>query len=140
MTYLYQIDDSEKLYPEDQIPDYVGDQLDEMVVEDWPRTMLIERRVPMKAWVPGTWGPLAKVLEDLDEEYADPAGDTTKATDAMLAAERVFLAAVIAEYKVWQHEPDGHVEQYDVVAHVRVNLDPEDERAGEIAEWLEGQS
>jgi hypothetical protein len=40
------------------------------------------------------------MLEDLDEEFGDPDGDSsgTQPTEAMKAAEKIFVEAVLAEY------------------------------------------
>jgi len=43
--------------------------------------------------------PLEQVLETLDDEFANE--KATKPTEAMLAAEAVFVAAIVAEYDVW---------------------------------------
>jgi hypothetical protein len=48
---------------------------------------------------------LANLLESLDAEYGDPDGDYTNATAEMLAAEEVFIKAVLAEYHVAIVEP-----------------------------------
>lgn len=47
---------------------------------------------------------LETLLEDLDEQYADPEGEDTKATDAMKAAAKVFVDAVLSEYEVYTCE------------------------------------
>lgn len=44
------------------------------------------------------------MLEQLDDEYGGPDGDYTKPTAAMLEAGRVFVSAVLAEYKTWACE------------------------------------
>jgi len=46
--------------------------------------------------------PLEGMLEALDEEYAGD--DPQEPTEAMLAAEKAFVAAVVAEYQPWQCE------------------------------------
>ncbi|NIO43643.1 MAG: hypothetical protein GTO41_27910 [Burkholderiales bacterium] len=74
---------------------------------------------------------LEDLLEQLDEEYADPnTSDFTKPTETMKEAARVFAAAVLAEYEVWTCEPTGHTETIDVMAWVRENA----------PEWLEPSS
>jgi len=57
-------------------------------------------------------GPLGNLLDLLDNEVEIGGGSsrdvlTTTATAAMLAAERAFVEAVIAEYEVWHHEETG---------------------------------
>ena len=44
---------------------------------------------------------LENLLESLDEEYWSP-DDGTEPTPAMEAAAKAFVAAVVAEYRVWQ--------------------------------------
>lgn len=48
---------------------------------------------------------LDRFLEDLDSNYGDPDGYGTSPTPEMVAASEVFVAAVIADYKVWTVEP-----------------------------------
>ena len=47
---------------------------------------------------------LERALEALDEEYAGPDGDYSEATEAMKAAEEVFIQAILAEYTPWTCE------------------------------------
>lgn len=49
-------------------------------------------------------GVLEQALEWLDEEYANPEGESTQPTDAMREAERVFIAAVLKDYDCWACE------------------------------------
>lgn len=51
--------------------------------------------------------PLEYMIECLDEEYSDPEGDYSVPTPAMREAERVFIQAVLKEYKSWLCEPTG---------------------------------
>lgn len=74
---------------------------------------------PMKASVPSHWRPLESLLENLDEEYANPEGDGTKPTEAMLAAEKAFIAAVLAEYKPWMCEETGKTVTVNALEWVR---------------------
>jgi hypothetical protein len=46
-------------------------------------------------------GVLDNLLEQLDEDYANPEGDATEATEAMKEAERVFLEVITKEYQPW---------------------------------------
>jgi|WetSurMetagenome_2_1015567.scaffolds.fasta_scaffold00973_15 hypothetical protein len=65
-------------------------------------------------------GPLSRMLESLDEEFSDPCGNGTIVTDSMLEAEKVFIAAVLAEYKNrWLH--DVYTEKIDVAAWILAN-------------------
>lgn len=74
------------------------DSLPEMVdVYGWARTVL----PTAERWSSTQWsGPLADLIERLDEEYGDPEEGAT-ITDAMKQAELVFINAVLAEYEVW---------------------------------------
>jgi hypothetical protein len=47
---------------------------------------------------------LERLLESLDEEHADPDGDSTEPTEAMKEAEAAFLAVVDKEYESWACE------------------------------------
>jgi len=51
-------------------------------------------------------------LENLDEEYSNPDGDYTDATEGMEAAALAFGRAVVAEYVSWTCEPNGDVIEY----------------------------
>jgi len=44
---------------------------------------------------------LERTLSDLDQEYGNPDGNYTKATDSMQEAAKTFVAAVLDEYTVW---------------------------------------
>jgi len=47
---------------------------------------------------------LEHALEALDEEHGDPDGGSDEATEAMKAAEKVFIQAILAEYTPWTCE------------------------------------
>jgi len=66
----------------------------------------MDRRVVSQEHVKGY---LYHILDDLDEEYGgtEPNVPSTKPTPAMLEAQRVYVAAIVAEYHVWQCEPNG---------------------------------
>ena len=82
----------------------VEDLLNRMWPEHFPDNVEIAtfKRVKIK---PDGFNPLERMLEQLDEEYADPdqTGDTSP-TEPMLQAERTFIAAVLAEYHPHQME------------------------------------
>ena len=44
---------------------------------------------------------LERLLEGLDEEYGNPDGGCTKATDSMKKASETFVAAILKDYTVW---------------------------------------
>ena len=84
----------------------VEDLLNRMWPEHFPDNVEIAtfKRAKIK---PDGFNPLGHMLEQLDEEYADPdqAGDTSP-TKAMLQAERTFITTVLAEYRPHQMEQD----------------------------------
>ena len=58
----------------------------------------------------GTHNPLEFVLEELDEEYADPEDIIgADATPAMIEAEKEFLKIVYDEYSPWRADKSHHV-------------------------------
>jgi len=68
---------------------------------------------------------LESVLEELDDEWADPNGiDPTKPTPAMIEAAEAFCATVLLEYVPWACEECGVKEVVDVREWTREN-DPE---------------
>lgn len=63
---------------------------------------------PVKPQLGSVHEPLETLLERLDEEYGDPEGDGCEPTAAMLAAQKAFVDAVLAEYVPWACEPTGN--------------------------------
>lgn len=63
-------------------------------------------------------GPLDDLIQRIEEEYGDPEGDGDVVTDAMVKAERVFVAAVLAEYECWACDQTGEPVEVDTVAWV----------------------
>ena len=58
----------------------------------------------------GKFNPLEFVLEELDEEYADPEDIRgADATPAMIEAEKEFLKIVLDEYSPWRADKSHHV-------------------------------
>jgi len=79
---------------------------------NWPLEILVFKRMDVGGEAEAqriASDALERTLERLDEEYGDPDGDTTDATDAMKEAALVFGRAVVAEYVPWQCEPTGEV-------------------------------
>jgi len=58
----------------------------------------------------GSYGPLEKLLEDLDEEYGSPDDEADDPTEKMREAEAAFIEAVLAEYVPWACETTKTVE------------------------------
>src|SRR5690606_19353922 len=74
---------------------------------------------PMKP-DPDSYNPLEHILEQLDDEFGDPDScDGTAATEAMKQAEKVFIAAVLAEYTPWMCEKTGNEVTVDALEWVR---------------------
>lgn len=94
-------------------------------IKDLPETITLYGFEPMEV-IPSGCNPLECLLDDLDEEYGNPEGRSTVATEKMKAAEKVFIAAVVAEYHPWAHERTWECE-VDVEAWVKENM----------PEWLE---
>ena len=109
---LYGLDGDETLQecPEnvlDQWIDLVGFNTFEAAAshEEWPMKVYVFKR--MNHWrnrVRFAENYLERILEDLDEEYGDPEGDTTEPTDAMKRAALAFVDAVFREYEPWNCE------------------------------------
>jgi hypothetical protein len=95
-------------------------------------TLTLKGYVAMPVHYAPIWGPLECMIETLDEEFSDPDGDGTTPTAAMQEAEKVFIAAVLAEYKNHWLE-DVYSEQIDVAAWVLFNRPEwlEEEKGGE---------
>lgn len=86
----------------------VESKLDEMDREQWPEevTVYAWKRMEVERLPRLIDFALQAILDDLDEDYGDPE-EATEPTEAMLAAARAFVDAVIAEYTVWRCEPCG---------------------------------
>ena len=81
------------------------DILDDIILQHSPNTIQVTtyRRPTMD---PSNFNPLEFLLENLDDNYADPE-DTgaTPPTPAMQKAEHQFIQAVLNEYKSWHMDP-----------------------------------
>ncbi len=55
---------------------------------------------------------LDDILETLDDEYGDPDGDHTEATEKMKGAMMELAKVMKAEYKPWMCEPTGEVLEF----------------------------
>ncbi len=96
----------EQLFDQTLQPGETRDQAARRIT--WP--IKIEEFRPMRINVAiYTTSVLERLLEDLDEDYADPDGDSTTPTDTMREAARAFVGVVAKEYKVWSCEPTGKV-------------------------------
>ncbi len=66
-----------------------------------------------------------RLLEDLDEEYGDPDGDYTQATDNMAAAARALAKVIKEEYQPWMCEPTGEVLEFSKEEALKIVGDPQ---------------
>ena len=98
------------------IVDYLG----RICPTNLPEVVTLMGYVRMAVSYHPIYGPLATILEAIDEEHADPDSDGTKPTDAMRKAEETFIAAVLAEYKNWNCE-DVYQEEINVRDWCRVH-------------------
>lgn len=118
----------EQLTYEDQdeaIEAYLDD-LDD--VKNLPETIEVNGYARM-VFNPAHCHALTHVLEHMDEEYGDPDGGYTEPTEAMKAAEKVFLEAVAKEYTPWACE---------VVKTIKVNV--KEWIAKNRPDWLEEEA
>lgn len=80
---------------------------------EWPLKVYVYRRKTVseqdKALNAGR--VLARILDDLDDEYGDPDGDHTESTPGMMEAAKAFVEAVCREYAPWACERTGEVVQ-----------------------------
>jgi hypothetical protein len=90
-------DDGEELSCRD-FDEAVCEYLEDLEPEEWPETLEVRGFDPMVVAMPDV---LAKLIDTLDEEYGDPYGGSTEATEAMREAEHEFLEVVGREYKPW---------------------------------------
>jgi hypothetical protein len=96
--------------------DKVGEGFDALAARiEWPIRILVYKRrdIGGEACAESIAArAIEHALENLDEEYADPDGDYTKATDRIKDAARAFGRAVVADYVSWSCEPTGEVIEY----------------------------
>jgi hypothetical protein len=94
----------------------VGEGFDAIAARiEWPIRILVYKRCDIGGEVCAQRiadGAIEQALDNLDEEYADPDGTYTEATDNMKAAALAFGWAVVADYVSWKCEPTGEVIEY----------------------------
>lgn len=100
---LWGCDHSEEIITHTDRFSAIEDYLDGLDLP-FPKTIKVYGYAPMKTSVSFSNYPLERVLEDLDEEYANPDGEGTKPTEAMKEAEKAFIEVVEREYKSWMCE------------------------------------
>lgn len=114
---FYGLEESESLQssPEEVLEQWVQDtdcatfeEAAEFV--EWPMRVYVFK--PMNHWrsrIHLAEGYLERILEDLDEEFGDPEGDSTKPTDGMRRAALAFVDSVLKEYTPYNCEKTGDV-------------------------------
>lgn len=78
----------------------------------WPMRVCEYRRMTLPTAESCAGSSLYNLLGRLDEDFAGPSDAPTSPTPAMVAAEKAFHAAVLAEYVPWMVEPTGRVIEY----------------------------
>ena len=96
--------------------DKVGEGFDAMAARiEWPIKILVFKRRDIGGEARAksiAESAIEDALERLDEEYADPDGDYTEATEKVKEAALAFGRAVVANYVAWTCEPTGEVIEY----------------------------
>lgn len=113
------------------IDEAIEEYLDQIASSEWPEIVTVKGYVRLAPSIEEYEGTrVESFLESLDEEYGDPdAYHATPPSEAMKAAELVFIKAVLAEYEPWQCEP-AITKEIDAMAWVREHR----------PEWLEDES
>ena len=119
---LYGLKDWEELVPtvEEVVEKVLEDNCDfagegDSAIADrltWPLEVVVFRRMDVGGKAEAqriASDVLERTLEWLDEEFGNPDGDATDATDGMNEAAQAFGRVVVAEYVAWQCEPTGEV-------------------------------
>ena len=126
---LWVIEDSEECHDDSEIDDAICTYLDEIGSEVIPAKITLtgmRQMVPkVEAFTHPYTGVLGQLIEAWGEDYSDPSGDDIKPTETMLAAEREFVAKVLAELQEHVHpcERTGETREIDVLEWARENGD-----------------
>jgi len=120
-------DDEELQNDPDDVMEYWLDSCHPTPLDELPETVTILEYGPRTIDTDDSDAVLERYLEGLDEEYGNPERDGDTPTPAMKAAAAAFVAAVNAEYEVWQCVPTGRSETVNVLQWVKENA----------PEWLE---
>lgn len=123
---LWLIEDSDECYTDDDIDGQIATYLDWMDDEDLPAKITLtgmRQMAPRVEQFSGFSGPLERLVNDWCEEYGEPHGDNPDITKTMIAAEREFIATVLAELQphVYQCERTGVTREIDVLDWAREN-------------------
>ena len=94
----------------------VGEEFDAIAARiEWPIKIVVFRRCDIGGEECAkriARDAIDHALEYLDEEYSDPDGDPTEATEGMKKAALLFGRAVVADYVPWSCVPTGEVIEY----------------------------
>jgi len=100
--------------PDEAIGEYLENLAADLEPEAMPAEITLRGFKRMQPTSSSCGTVLDNVLEHLDEEHGNPNSyGFTQPTPAMLEAEKVFKAAVLAEYKAWACE-EIYSEEIDV--------------------------
>lgn len=122
---LWGIEGEDSCYPGSEIDEKIGDYLDSFDLDDVPRTIELQEFRRMKPRVDEfaePFGPLERLLDIYSESEYHGGDSKVAVTDAMKAAERKFIAKVLAEITVWSCEAvPGSTRTIDVLEWAREN-------------------
>lgn len=122
---LWGIEDEESCHTEDEIYDQIEYYLDKFDLDDVPRTIELQEFRRMKPTVEeftDPCGPLERLLDNYGESEYHGGDINVAITEAMKAAEREFIAKVLAEITVWSCEAvPGSTRTVDVLEWAREN-------------------
>jgi hypothetical protein len=103
----------------ERLLEYLPDAEERVALDELPETLTCNGYAPMEPTLPA-WGPLDRLLEDIDQELGDPSRQRDPKTPRMIEAEAAFLATVLEEYQPWAHEVVA-TREIDVEAWLRAN-------------------
>lgn len=135
---IWSLEHEDECYDEDCLDHHISLYIDELDDADVPEKLTAvewRRMVPqVTEFTYPRMGPLDRFLDCWgDSEYIDPDSRGTKPSEAMLEAEREFVAKVLADpaCRVWSCERTGVTREIDVLEWAREN---EEERIVRILE------
>ncbi len=93
----------ERLY-HDNVADAIYAYLDDIRPNELPEKITVYGWVRVEVDEPDAKYVVERILEDIDEEYGDPDGDTPEITPKMLEASKELIKVVMSEYECWACE------------------------------------
>jgi len=103
---FYAVEEKERLTATD-IEDAIAEYLEDIDPTDAPAIVMVQGYEPRSMQNYSFDMFLEHILEGLDDEYGDPDGQYTEATEGMKAAAEVFKQAIIKDFYVWMCEKTG---------------------------------